>query len=154
MSAHATFEEILADSGKLVYKTKGVSMEPMLRQDRDLVVIVPPEGRLSRLDVALYRRGKNYVLHRVVGVRPGMYLIRGDNTETLERVPEDAVIGVLSAFNRKGRSHTVKDPGYRVYAQIWTGLYPLRRFLRRARRWLARKVKRFLRAVRGGGIRP
>ena len=34
-----TFEDILARDGKLVYKTRGVSMEPMLRQNRDLVVI-------------------------------------------------------------------------------------------------------------------
>lgn len=152
MSAPATFEDILADSGKLVYKTRGVSMEPMLRQDRDLVVIVPPAGRLRRLDVALYRRGKSYVLHRVVGVEPWGYLIRGDNTETLERVPEEAVIGVLSAFHRKGRSHTVRDPGYRCYAFLWTGLYPVRHFARRVRRalgWRARKLRRILTGGKG-----
>ena len=53
----STFEEILEKDGKLVYKTKGVSMNPMLYQNRDLVVIVPKEGRLKPLDVALYRRG-------------------------------------------------------------------------------------------------
>ena len=35
----STFEEILEKDGKLVYKTKGVSMNPMLYQNRDLVVI-------------------------------------------------------------------------------------------------------------------
>ena len=30
-----TMEELLARDGKLVYRTRGVSMEPMLRQDRD-----------------------------------------------------------------------------------------------------------------------
>ena len=34
-----TFEDILSRDGQLVYKTRGVSMEPMLRQNRDLVVI-------------------------------------------------------------------------------------------------------------------
>ena len=51
-----TFEEILATQGRLIYKTKGVSMLPMLRQDRDLVHIVPPAGRLKKYDVAFYRR--------------------------------------------------------------------------------------------------
>lgn len=63
-----TFEDILARDGKLVYKTRGVSMEPMLRQNRDLVVIRVPSSRLKKYDVALYKRGDNYVLHRVVGV--------------------------------------------------------------------------------------
>ena len=52
-----TFEEALERDGKLVYRTRGTSMEPMLRQDRDLVVLEPVNGRLQRFDVALYRRG-------------------------------------------------------------------------------------------------
>ena len=35
-------------------------MLPMLRQNRDLVVIAPPQGRLQKYDVALYRRGSAY----------------------------------------------------------------------------------------------
>jgi hypothetical protein len=34
-----TFEELLAKDGKLVYRTRGVRMETMLRLDRDLVII-------------------------------------------------------------------------------------------------------------------
>ena len=34
-----SFEEILARDGRLIYKTRGVSMLPMLHQDRDLVVM-------------------------------------------------------------------------------------------------------------------
>ena len=75
----STFEDILARDGRLVYKTRGVSMEPMLRQNRDLVVIRVPGSRLKKYDVALYKRGKDYVLHRVIGVADGHYLIRGDN---------------------------------------------------------------------------
>jgi hypothetical protein len=70
-------------------------MRPLLHENRDLVVILKKDGRLRRYDVALYRRGTTYVLHRVVGVRDEGYLIRGDNTYALERVPEDAVLGVL-----------------------------------------------------------
>ena len=50
----STFEEILKKDGRLVYKTMGVSMLPMLYQNRDIGVIVPPEGRLKKYDVALY----------------------------------------------------------------------------------------------------
>ena len=95
----STFEEILEKDGKLVYKTKGVSMNPMLYQNRDLVVIEVPKGRLKKYDVALYKRGNSYVLHRVIGVNEdGTYSIRGDNTYSIETVPESAVIGVLTAF--------------------------------------------------------
>ena len=106
----STFEEILSKDGKLVYKTKGVSMNPMLYQNRDLVVIVPVKERLKKYDVALYRRGKSYVLHRVIEVNDdGTYLIRGDNTYSDEIVPDSAVLGVLTEFVRDGKQYKVTE---------------------------------------------
>ena len=43
------FEEILARDGRLVYRTRGVSMKPMLYQNRDLVCIKVPEGPLKNM---------------------------------------------------------------------------------------------------------
>ena len=142
-----TFEELLARDGRLVYKTKGVSMEPMLRQNRDLVMIEVPASRLKKYDVALYRRGRSHVLHRVVGVRDGGYLIRGDNTYALEDVPDEAVIGVLTGFVRKGKQISVSDPAYRRYVRVWDVIYPLRALYVRSR-WLAFAVARKLGIVR------
>ncbi len=121
-----SFEELLARDGVLVYKTRGVSMRPMLTQNRDLVAIRVPDGRLKPLDVALYKRGEAYVLHRVIEVRDGYYLIRGDNTYALEKVPESAVIGVLTGFNRNGKEIDAQDGAYRFYARCWNALYPAR----------------------------
>lgn len=137
------FEDLLQKDGKLVYKTKGTSMKPMLRQNRDLVIIEVPSSRLQKYDVALYRRGESYVLHRVIGVESDHYRIRGDNTYAVERVPFGNVIGVLTSFNRKGKTHAVTERGYRFYARFWNVIYPLRALLRRIRRLLitvARKL--------------
>lgn len=134
-------EDLLARDGSLVYKIRGVSMEPMLRQNRDLVIIRVPVSRLRKLDVALYRRGSSYVLHRVIRVREDGYLIRGDNTYVDENVPFDAVIGVLAGFQRKGREHLAAERGYLLYARFWTAVYPLRRCVYglRCLLWKARK---------------
>ena len=121
-----TFEKLLEQDGRLVYRTRGVSMEPMLRQSRDLVVIEVPAERLKKYDVALYRRGTSYVLHRVIGVKSDHYLIRGDNTYALEMVPDGAVLGVLTAFQRKGKKYSVTDRSYRCYVRFWNAIYPLR----------------------------
>ena len=121
-----TFEELLARDGKLVYKTRGKSMEPMLRQDRDLVILESPGGRLRRYDVALYQRGKDYVLHRVIQVGGNDYLFRGDNTYAEEIVHPEAVIGVLTGFVRKGKQISVTDRKYRLYVKCWCAAYPLR----------------------------
>ena len=124
-------EEILNQKGWLVYKTKGVSMLPMLHENQDLVVIRTPEGRLKKYDVALYKRGETYVLHRVIGVTEDGYDIRGDNTYAIEKVPEEAVIGVLTSFIRKGKQYEVTDLKYRLYARTWNAIYPLRVLYRR-----------------------
>lgn len=121
-----SFEEVLARDGSLVYKTRGRSMEPLLRQDRDLVVISSPASRLKKDDVALYKRGEQYVLHRVIQAMPDHYLIRGDNTYTLETVPDSAVIGVMTAFKRKGREYKITDKSYQRYVRFWNAIYPLR----------------------------
>ena len=142
-----TFEELLARDGRLVYKTKGTSMEPMLRQNRDLVVIEVPASRLKKDDIALYRRGENYVLHRVIDVKEDRYLIRGDNTYTLENVPDRAVLGVLTGFVRKGKQHFVDEGGYRRYVCFWNVIYPLRAVCFRCRRL-------FVRIARKLGILP
>ena len=154
-----SFEELLARDGMLVYRTRGRSMEPMLRQDRDLVVIRIPSSRLRKYDVALYRRGKDYVLHRVIKVLEDRYLIRGDNTFVLETVPDDAVIGVLTAFQRKGRQISANGPGCRFYARFWHGIYPLRLLYFRFRRFAVRAAGRLgvlpllRRLLRKGGRR-
>ena len=164
-----SFEEVLERDGKLVYSIRGVSMLPMLRQDRDLVVIRPAAGRadaghaaagradaghaaagcydashaaagrrLRPFDVAFYRRGEKYVLHRVISVTDGGYLTRGDNTYTLERVPEEQVLGVLTSFLRDGREYDVTDPRYLMYVRLWCAAYGLRAGLVRCRRLCAR----------------
>lgn len=104
-------------------------MKPMLYVNRDLVIISVPQGRLQPYDVALYRRGSAYVLHRVIQVREKDYLIRGDNTYRLEVVPDSAVIGVLTGFKRKGKDYSVQDPAYRRYVRVWCAIYPARKVL-------------------------
>ena len=136
------FEEILSRDGRLIYKTMGVSMLPMLHENRDLVVIEPPKERLRKYDVALYKRGTSYVLHRVIKVLESGYLIRGDNTYMDEHVPEEAVIGVLTGFTRKGKTVSTEDSRYQRYVRFWCRIYPVRRVMIAVRRLLGRIARK------------
>ena len=132
-------------------------MLPMLRPDRDLVMIESVDSATSSsvaevtvssaapaavsssaspapYDVVLYKVDGKYILHRVLRTDGNQYLIRGDNTYSVERVPADAVIGVLTGFVRDGRQISVQDWRYRLYVRIWCALYPLRAALMRIRR--------------------
>ncbi|MBR4749113.1 MAG: S24/S26 family peptidase [Abditibacteriota bacterium] len=138
----SSLEELLRRDGVLVYKTRGASMAPMLREDRDLVIIAPPKEPPRKGDVILFRQGSLYVLHRIVGRQDGCFITRGDNNYTPETAPEEAVVGVLTGFKRKGREYGVRHPGYRLYAFLWTFFFPLRRSAFRAGRRLRRILQR------------
>ena len=149
MFENMAIEAELDKYGVYASNTKGVSMEPLFRTNRDMVIVKKPEGVLKKYDVALYRNpvGK-YVLHRVVGVKDNLYLIRGDNTYSLERVPKDMVIGVLVEFNRKGKPCKCTDTSYRIYSVVWTFIYPIRYFFKRIRWFCGGVYRRLFRRIR------
>ena len=127
----SAIEEELAKTGKLIYSNHGGSMLPLIKEGRDLVVIVtPPSGRLKKYDVPLYKRGdsRKYVLHRIIRVIDDGYVIRGDNCYFKELdVKDDDIIGVLSCVIRKGgREVSVDSFGYKLYSRVWCLIYPLR----------------------------
>ena len=137
-------ENELDTYGVYASNTKGVSMEPLFRTNRDMVIIRKPSEELKKYDVALYRSGRGkYVLHRVIGVKENEYLIRGDNTYIIEHVPKDNVIGVLTEFNRKGKHHLCTEGGYIFYSAFWNFIYPIR-FLYRKVRSLLGRIYRFV----------
>ena len=123
-----TIESVLLSNGKYIGPTVGVSMLPMLKERRDTIVVVPKTERLKRLDVALYKRGEAYVLHRVLQPIDGGYIIRGDNCYSNENVPESAVIGVLTEFFRKGKHVSCTDEKYLRYVKRRLKWYKPRRF--------------------------
>ena len=139
-----TIAEILKKDGILIYKTKGSSMEPMLHENRDVVVIrAKGLSRAEKGDVVLYtREGKpDYVLHRVVRVGKEGYVMMGDHQFRKERIPESAVIGVLTSFIRNGREIPVTDPEYLKYVATLSDSSFLR-FLGFGFRAVKRKMKR------------
>lgn len=127
MTDNTDFEVMLKRDGFLIYKTRGVSMRPMLKQNRDLVTVRPVNGLLKKYDIPLYhRRGGGYLLHRIIKVREHDYVIRGDNTFRKEYIPHSEVVGVLTEFKRKGKNHSVNERFFRVYSRVWNFIYPLR----------------------------
>lgn len=139
--------EALDISDEVSVLTSGISMRPMLRQHRDLAVIVRPKTSLKKYDVALYRRDNcsSLVLHRILKIRENDYVIRGDNTYSLEYVPKNYVVGVLKCFYRDGKyidCNTNKK--YRAYIYCNQLNYPFRYAWRFLLRPALSKVKHFI----------
>lgn len=143
MSKEMSFEEILEKDGVLTYTNKGVSMKPLLREDRDVMVIKKKTTQNCRcLDAVLYKRpgvvGRGaYVLHRILRVNgDGTYWIVGDNCTQGETVAESQILGILTAVVRDGKTVSVNDIKYRLYVNIWCRWYKLRFFILNARKRL------------------
>lgn len=143
-----TIEEVLTKKGAYIGPTVGVSMLPMLKNRRDTIVVKPKTERLKRLDVALYKRGDAYVLHRVLATTQTGYVIRGDNCYADENVPEEAVIGVLTEFFRKNKHVVCTDESYIRYAERRIKTYQCRRFFVRVKRKIRAFGGKILRALR------
>lgn len=119
-----TIEQELALNGHGFFQTTGDSMEPLLHSRKSTVIIEAKRGPLKRYDIALYRRPTGeYVLHRVVRVLQGAYLIRGDNRIFREKVPEEWVIGVMTGYfaDECNRYISCEDESYRKYTRtlVW-----------------------------------
>ena len=120
-------ESELSRNGSFASVTKGVSMRPLFSTCRDMIVVKPLASPPKKYDVVLYRgAGGEYILHRIIKVRDDLYIIRGDNTYSKEYVPKDAVIGVLTSFNRKGKSGSPASFSFKLYSRLWNFIYPLR----------------------------
>lgn len=125
--APQTIEDMLLLNGMIIHGVKGISMEPMLKQDRDLL-IVESGKEVHLMDVVLFKRTNGqFVLHRVTDIQPDHYLITGDNCMQPEKVLPHQILGVMTYFIRKGQKHSVTEPGYLSYVKLWHSTYALRR---------------------------
>lgn len=121
-------EEAIEKDGICASYTSGNSMYPLFKTHRDVIIVKKANPPLRKYDLALYKLGEKYVLHRVIGYdkASGKYVIRGDNTFFKEYVAEDRIIAVLAAFRRKSKYKTVEAVSYKLYSRVWCAIYPLR----------------------------
>lgn len=140
MMNKSTFEEEIQRNGKLVYTNVGDSMNPLIRQGRDLLVVSKVNGRLRKYDIPLYKRDSGqYVLHRILKVRKDDYVTCGDNRWQKEYgITDSHIIGVLTAVVRNGKEIPVTDKKYRLYVHLWCDFFYIRAFILRAKHFIGK----------------
>ncbi len=131
-------EDEISKHGTCATNTVGTSMRPLLNQ-RDAVFLAAPDRKIKKYDVVLYTGADKYILHRVIGIKGSLLVIRGDNTYRKEYVPRECVIAYMVSFTRKGKHHKVTEFGYKLYSRFWNFMYPLR--------WLLHKFRSIIRKI-------
>jgi len=140
----STIEEEINKSENYYSTTVGDSMEPMLRNRRDIVVLNKPCCRLKKYDLPLYKRDSGkYVLHRILKVRSEDYVICGDNRWQREfGITDNHVIGVVKGFYRNNKYIEVTNWKYLLYVHIICDFFYVRTFIIRARSLYRKIVKK------------
>lgn len=117
-------EEILNGGGEFQMYPRGISMLPLIVQERDSVVLKKRSGPPARKwDIAFYRRENGqFVLHRVMKVcQDGTYVMCGDNQISFEKnVLPEQIIGYVDQLYRKGKKVSFRSLRYKVYVFFWT----------------------------------
>lgn len=128
----------LENGGKATLAVTGGSMLPMLRNRRDMVVLIPP-AEPKKGDVVLFiRNNGSYVLHRIVATTETGFLCCGDNQDVCEPITPEQIVAVVDSFSRKGKSYTLDNFWYRVYKTVWMKFFFLRPCYIRVRRLLGK----------------
>jgi phage repressor protein C with HTH and peptisase S24 domain len=103
----ALVESTLEAGAEVRFAVDGRSMLPFIRPG-DLVRLRPAAGSEPRLGDVVAIRGMpkgGLLVHRVVRVRDGMFLLRGDNTSMANGEHSRAgILGVVGSVERDGRS--------------------------------------------------
>lgn len=131
----------LMDEGHTVtINLRGFSMRPFLENDRDKALLTKAK-EIHKGDVVLAETApKHYVLHRIINIDGDHITLRGDGNLLEEHCRREDVKGFAIGFYRKGRKTIDKTNSFKwlLYSQLWTSLYPIRRYLLAAYRhiWL------------------
>lgn len=116
-----SIEDLLNREGIILYKIVGKSMEPMLRPNRDLVIIRKKQidEKFFENDVVLLKSRGKLILHRIIRVDDlGKYVILGDNSSQIDyNINKDSIIGILQGFYRDKVFYSTKDGKYLSYVK-------------------------------------
>lgn len=146
-ASYYTFEYMLDTKGSFLYTNVGISMKPLIHQNRDIMEIHKkgPE-RCKKYDVVLYKRGTKYILHRILRVLPDGYLIAGDHNTFVEKdITDERILGVMTRVIRNGKSITPDNTWYQLYVHLWCDAYPIRMIIIKVKQkiirilWTAKK---------------
>ena len=125
----AWIEAEIAEGHSVRFRLKGQSMFPLLRNERDEVVLYPctPE-ELCPMDVVLFRYREKHVLHRILRREGDILFLQGDGSYVAKEscTVFDVVGKVHEIVRPSGKMVSVTDWRWRMYSRVWRGLGVLR----------------------------
>ncbi len=139
---YPVIKEVIENGGEVSIIATGDSMMPMLTDGRDSIVLTQRTGKLKKYDLPFYRRKNGvFVVHRVVKIVNGEYILCGDNQFSLEKdITDKEVIAMVKSFTRNNKTYTVESKKYKLYCIFWVNS----RWFRQKYTGLKRRIKKLI----------
>lgn len=115
-------EAEIAEGNPVRFRLKGQSMFPLLRNERDEVVLAPcTEDELRPMDVVLFRYCGNHVLHRILRREGRQLFLQGDGSYVAKETcyTTDVIGKVQQIIRPSGRVIPVTSWRWRYPSWLW-----------------------------------
>jgi len=138
--------DIVSSGGSVKLDVKGNSMRPLLRSERDAVILKKADV-IKKYDVVLFKKDDGSIaLHRIISIKDSSYTIAGDNQGLDFGIKHDALIAKAVEFQR-GR-HCISEKQIRSFGRFWFAIYPLRRISRKGLTWIKNHLPACIRSLK------
>lgn len=118
--------EAMIDDGLPVrIRMRGHSMRPLLREDRDIVVLQRCDvSELKRGDIVLFRYRGQHILHRILHIEADRFVLAGDgNYRTREHCSSHEIVArAVQVIRRSGRIVKCDSARWRRQSRLWLGI--------------------------------
>ena len=113
-------EQELQENGHVRFRVKGTSMQPMLRNGRDEVLLKARGNREPKVgDICLFRFNGSHILHRCIRIQGPVFYMRGDNIlHKEEHCGIDGVLGMVEKIYRDEVIYLPDDPMWKIRTRI------------------------------------
>lgn len=122
---------LVAEGKSVTLKTKGNSMLPFIRGERDSVLLVNP-GEIKLYDIVLAKTyERQYVLHRVVSIDGNRLKLMGDgNLRECETCSLQDILAVaVEIIKKNSTTYNCRSNWHRWQAVAWYVLLPVRKYM-------------------------
>jgi hypothetical protein len=125
-------KDSLSQGQEVIFNPFGDSMFPTLVGGKDQVTLIRPD-LIRTMDICLYeRKDHTYVLHRLIKIKKGEYLMMGDNQFALERgISKEDIIGVVKNITHNNKIVNCRSNTYLLKAKMRVKFRLIRRIKRK-----------------------
>ena len=111
-------DEIISGGGEFRLTPNGISMLPLIRPGVDSITLVLPTT-VNKGDIVLYKRDNGqYVLHRVMYIKKGEYIMCGDNQYEHEHgIKKENILAKVKGIYRGEEYFETDNKEYQRYVK-------------------------------------